>query len=420
MKLLNRTIKSYVIYSAVLILVFTPLFYFAIQHVVVLSMDDALISHKNEFHHSIQFLHEPSDLEVFKLFNKEFVLTPVPEPRKKDSLYTAVLYDSSTKQEIPHRVYEAPVVLWGKNYDLMIRESMVSNKVLIGYIVGIQLIFIAVMVVGVYFINRRLSEKIWSPFYQILNELRSFNLEGKGKVSFPHSSTVEFRELIDAIKQLINTSKEAYRSQKEFTENASHELQTPLAICRTKLELLAQTRNLTQEQAELVASLLDATDRITRLHKNLLLLSKIENRQFMEKATIDVRAKAQRIADNFVDQINERKLTVEWNCNGEVTVQANPVVMDVLLTNLMSNAVRYTPQNGIVRIMISNDMVEVSNSGMPLKNPEKVFERFHRDSQNIIPGNGLGLSIVKKICDVYSYRAMYYYEDTMHHFKIRF
>ena len=420
MKLLNRTIKSYLIYSSILILICTPLFYFAIRHLVISAMDDELISHKEEFRNSIDFLDAPSDLEIFKLFNKEFALTPAQELRTTDTLYTAYFLDSLTNEEVPHRVYQTAVVLWDEAYDLAIRESMVSNKMLIEYIVSIQLIFIAMMVVGLYFINRNLSKKIWSPFYLILDELRNFDLEGKHPLTFPRSSTAEFRELIKAIEQLIRTTREAYRNQKEFTENASHELQTPLAICRSKLDLLAQTPNLTHEQAELVGSLLDATDRIARLYKNLLLLSKIESRQFMEMSAVDLRSTAERIAENLIDQIHERNISLKWSCEEVVTVHANAVVIEVLLTNLLSNAVRYTPQHGIIHVVISKDAIEVTNNGPELRNPEKVFDRFHTDSQNISTGNGLGLSIVKKICDVYAYRVEYRYYQARHHFKISF
>ncbi len=420
MKLLNRTIKSYLIYSSILILICTPLFYFAIRHLVISAMDDALIAHKEEFRNSIDFLDAPSDLEIFELFNKEFALKPVRELRAHDTLYTAYVTDSLSNREVPHRVYQTSVVLWGENYDLTIRESMVSNKELIEYIVSIQLIFIGMMVVGVYFINRRLSQKIWSPFYHILHELRSFNLEGKHPPTFPRSSTVEFRELTDAIEQLIDTNREAYRNQKEFTENASHELQTPLAICRSKLDLLAQTPNLTPEQAELIGSLLDATDRIARLNKNLLLLSRIENRQFVEMLDVDLRSIAEGIAENLVDQIHEKDIRLEWHFDRPVTIHANAVAIEVLLTNLMSNAVRYTPPGGLIRVAILTHAIEITNSGEALRNPGKIFERFHRDSQSVSSGSGLGLSIVKKICDVYSYRVVYRYDKSMHHFVVSF
>jgi signal transduction histidine kinase len=210
----------------------------------------------------------------------------------------------------------------------------------------------------------------------------------------------------------------AYREQKEFTENASHELGTPLAICRTKLELLAQTKELTEEQAELVESLLEATDRITRLNKDLVLLSKIENRQFIEIEEIDLRATVMKALEAYNRQIEEKHLFLKCNIS-EGVVSANAALFELIIFNLISNAVRHATQGGAVIINGRKEYLRISNDGPPLQHPEKIFQRFHRESRNSL-GTGLGLSIVKKACEVSGFSIEYKYVPGMHDFKVCF
>jgi signal transduction histidine kinase len=419
MKLLNRTIRNYLIYSISLVLLFTPLFYYSIQHLVVREMDKVLISHKKDFNESLVHLKSKEELEFFPLMNKEFILTPASE-LVKDSIYSEKVYDSITKQGVPHRVYRSGLVLQGKNYELIIRESLVSNMALIGSIMGIQLLMLALMLAGLFLINRNLSKIVWTPFYLILDRLKKFNIDRDNEIEFPTSSTVELRELTIAVDELIKKNRAVYQNQKEFTENASHELQTPLAICRTKLELLAQTKELTQEQAELVESLLQATDRISRLNRNLLLLSKIENRQFPDHEEINLNDIIEKVRALYAPQATEKKVKVNYSPVGTTTITGNSSLVEILVNNLWSNAVRHAPHDSTIHVDLCENALTISNSGEQLRKPEKIFERFQRENTLATSGSGLGLSIVKKICEVSSYRVSYFFNDDRHHFKIEF
>jgi signal transduction histidine kinase len=418
MKLLNRTIKNYLLYSALLLLLCTPLFYFSIQHLFIREMDKVLLSHKNDFYEAYAFLKTEEDLKFFQLMNKEFILTP-NAASKKDSLFTVDLYDSSEAEMIPYRVFSTAVDVHGQHYELQVRESLVNSISLITAIMVIQVIMLSLLLIGLVLINRKLSKKVWGPFYIILDRLKKYQIDDNSAFDLPRSSTAEFRDLSAAITQLVERNHDAYVSQKEFTENASHELQTPLAICRTKLELLAQTKELTQEQAELVGNLFDGMDRITHLNKSLLLLSKIENRQFFDTEKIDLKETIRKSIDAYQRQASEKNLSVTYNIHEPAIVDANPILLEVLISNLISNAIRHSPYAGSVVIAGTKDFILVSNTGSPLEHPEKMFQRFHRESRTIL-GNGLGLSIVKKVCDVSSYKITYNYMSSMHHFRIEF
>jgi signal transduction histidine kinase len=419
MKLLNRTVRNYGLYSAALLLVFSPIFYLTIHDLFTHEMDRILRSHKDDFITARPYLSNASDLHFFQLMNKEFVLHPAQRILIKDSLYTENLYDSAIDEMKPHRILKTGVHIGGQPYDLLIRESMVSNRSLIAAIVGVQLLLVGLLVAGLVLINHYLARIVWNPFYSILENLRKYQIDRESVPQFARSSTLEFRELADVITQLINKSRDAYASQKEFTENAAHELQTPLAICRTKLELLAQSKDLTKEQADLIESMLYAMDRIGRLNKDLLLLSKIDNRQFIETTNVNIKAIVMKSIDGFQHLAKKKKLEIHVRLDPSFIISANAELMDMLISNLVSNAIWHTPENGAIDISLNHSQLTVSNTGVPFQHPEKLFERFHRESRTT-PGTGLGLSIVKKIAEVSGFTISYSFRLEMHRFSVAF
>lgn len=419
MKLLARTVRNYVLFSALLLLIATPLFYFSIQWLFVNQIDRELRSHKREFHELLPLLNTVDEMEFFEKMNDEFLLRESQYLMQSDSLLTMDIVNPKENEIHPYRVLRTGVMIQGKPYQLQIQESMVNNGGLIGAIVSIQVFLIALLLFGFVLINRKLSKTIWQPFYNILDKLKYYQIDKDSSISIPQSSIAEFRDLGLAISQLVNRNVEVFRSQKEFTENAAHELQTPLAICRTKLELLAQTKDLTQEQADLIGSLSDSLDRITRLNKDLLLLSKIESRQYFSLEEIELKTVILKCLEVYRHKVQEKGLIVELSLEESLRIKVNSVLLEVLITNIISNAIRHAKNGGTVTIVSTKSSVVLSNTGDPLEHPEKIFQRFHRESRTTF-GSGLGLSIAKKICEVAGYDISYAYSSGMHHFKILF
>lgn len=419
MKLLNRTVRSYLIYSILLVLVCTPVIYFSVKWLFIREIDHELKSHRNDFFESLPYIKSKSDSNFFFLMNKEFVIEPFYGKKNIDTIYTEKVKDEVTVEMTEYRVFKSTVVFRDKKMNLIIRESLVSSSSLVMAIMGIQVALLCFLIAGFVWINRNLSKSIWRPFYVILNILKKYKIEQDPVPQLPSLPTAEFRELTLVVTQLINKSHEAFLNQKEFTENASHELQTPLAICRNKLEMLAQTKGLTEEQAELVESLLNATDRITRLCKNLLLLAKIENRQFAKtQSDILIAEIIRKVVSLYKKQTDSKDLKVRMEL-ADSKVKGNPVLVEVMLNNLIANSIRYTPPNGEIFIECKSGSFVIRNSGEPLENPEKLFNRFYRESRTM-SGSGLGLSIVRKIAEVYDYQVNYKYADKQHVFSVLF
>lgn len=382
-------------------------------------MEEELFHHKNNFNKTLDKLENEKDIQLYQLINEEFQLKETSKWPISDSLFTYFQYDSLEKKTVPYRALRTGVTVQSTHYELLIRESIVGNTKLVTAIVAIQTTLLVLMLIGFILINRKLSKVVWDPFYTILEKLKNYQIDKDLTIDLPHSSTAEFRDLSEALVQLVNKSREAYLSQKEFTENASHELQTPLAIFRSKLELLMQGADITSDQAELISSLLNATDRIARLNKNLLLLSKIENRQFLSRQEILLSSALSQSLGLYKQMALEKEIKITTHIISEIPIKTNPSLLEILLSNLISNAIRYTPAKNEIRIEIENKTITIGNPGEPFNFPNKIFDRFNRESRTT-QGNGLGLAIVKKICDTEGIQCTYHYSNGNHLFSIGF
>jgi len=230
-------------------------------------------------------------------------------------------------------------------------------------------------------------------------------------------------ELNKAIKNLFDRSHQIYIQQKEFTENASHEMQTPLAIFQSKLELLMQTMPLTEEQAVLIHSLENTNQRLVRLNKSLLLLSKIENNQYPATEEVSIITIAEKIVDQFRAHADLKKITIAEKYTGNTIVKANTTLIEILISNLLSNAIRYNIPQGKIHIEIEKKSMLIQNTGLPITlHTEKIFDRFHKE--NYPGGNmdsiGLGLAIVRKICEMYQFDVSYNFFNNLHCFTVNF
>ncbi len=284
-----------------------------------------------------------------------------------------------------------------------------------------MIILLILIIAGFLIINRVTSKKIWKPFYNTVNKLNGYDLEKNEMPEFEKTSIDEFRDLDKSISALIKRNLSVFQSQKEFTENAAHEMQTPLAILQGKLELLMQTHPLNSEQAGLISGLADANQRMNRLNRSLLLLAKIENNQFIEKEKISLDGTIEKMVDQFAILAEQKNISIHNDTLPGITVEANRSLFEILISNLLSNAIRHSPDHGSV-IIGTNDNTEliISNTskGGALDN-SRIFQRFHKDS----PDNnstGLGLAIAVKICSLYQFDLSYTFTGDMHVFSVKF
>ncbi|MCD2423630.1 HAMP domain-containing histidine kinase [Niabella pedocola] len=266
---------------------------------------------------------------------------------------------------------------------------------------------------------RILSRILFKPFKSTMEAIRNFNIRQKQKLQLERSSTREFNELNCFIETMTNKAMEEYATAREFSENASHELQTPLAVLRTKTELLTQT-SLNSQQADLIEHMQTEINKLSNITKSLVLLARMENHEFNTREKIRFCRIAKNVIETYAYWADLKNITVTRNTDSRVFIQIHPTLADILVANLMRNAIRYNEENGSVHVELTTDYFRISNTGAPVTIPHKdLFRRFKKGSQKN-EGVGLGLAIVKQICEVCNFRISYAYVEGRHIFCVYF
>ncbi|MGE7777597.1 sensor histidine kinase [Chitinophaga sp. NPDC101104] len=407
MKLLNKTLQYYFWLSIVLLMVAIPVFYYVLQRIVLSNIDASLVATKTQLIPRLRVMEiEPEALQP--QLDDGVTLEKAPRRPESDSLYTSDKY----------RLLTSYLVINQETYRLQIKSSLADHQRLIGSIIVLQSVLLILLLSGLLLINQSLAKRIWKPFYQTLRKLRAYKVDDPAPLQLAPSGISEFGELNSAVEQLAERSRQSYLSQKEFAENASHELRTPLAVFQGKLEMLMQTTPLSEEQAALISELADASHRMTRLNKGLLLLTRIQNGQFPDTAAVLVRETARHLLAQYEPQIAQKGLQVEEDWLDELPVNMSPNLLEVLLGNLLSNAIRHNLPGGKIVVKGANGMLTVSNTGQayPLQE-DRIYQRFAKNSKDA-ESLGLGLEIVRKICDLYGFEVKYSWEKGMHNFQV--
>jgi signal transduction histidine kinase len=418
MRLLQKTIRRYFILSLTILLSAIPIFYFLLQALVKEEIDEDLLVDKEALVSRIR-QSTKNEAESFNYLDHDISMKLNGDTRSYDSFYSVKIYDSIAKEIVPHRILVSNTKINNNHYLISLRTSMVDHDNLIEGVILVQAIVMLLLFAGLQLINKNLSKNIWSPFQVILENLRTYKVEEHKKILLPATGINEFDELNNTITQLTERNYRTYTSQKEFAENASHEMQTPLAIFQSKLELLMQTSPLSNEQAELIGGLADAGERMNRLNKALILLSKIENAQFPEKSLVDPGESFHEVLKGYEEAITLKAITLTTEINPQTHIQINKNLFEILIGNLLSNAIRHNHKSGSINVLINEKEMIFRNSGNPALNDEKLFKRFQKDSsdQNSL---GLGLEISAKICALNRFKISYAFDHSQHIFLIQF
>jgi len=261
---------------------------------------------------------------------------------------------------------------------------------------------------------------VWSPFNENLEILKNFSLENSQPIHLQETNIDEFQELNHSLVKLTEKINSDYKNLKEFTENASHEMQTPLAIMQSKAEMLMQSDNLSRAQLQQIKAIYLAGQRLSKLNKTLLLLAKIDNQQYKNKETIDINEAIERQLELFEDFVENKKLKINKKSTLNTKIEANPLLFDMVISNLLSNAIKHNIEHGNIDILTTDLFISISNSGIPPKlNSTTLFERFKKESSSS-NSFGLGLAIVKKVCDIYHWKINHSFIENQHNITVYF
>ena len=274
------------------------------------------------------------------------------------------------------------------------------------------------LLVAILLINIWVFRRSMRPFYRLVDWLDHSRL-GKKNVPLENPThTTEFRKLNEAVMRYATHSEEVFEQQKQFIGNASHELQTPLAICQNRLEMLMEDETLSELQMEEILKTYQTLEYVSKLNKSLLLLSKIDSSQFVETSEVCINEVLHRYVDDYCEVYDYRGIRLTVEEKGEFRIRMNETLAVVLVTNLLKNAFVHNIDKGEIRIVITSSGIRFGNTGNgePLDG-KRIFERFYQGKKKE-GSTGLGLAIVDAVCRQYQLRVSYSAVDGMHCFEV--
>jgi signal transduction histidine kinase len=270
-----------------------------------------------------------------------------------------------------------------------------------------------------------ISKYILAPFKRTMRAIGSFDLKAKEALRLPWTQTAEFRELNQFLRKMTEKAREDYQTLKEFTENASHELQTPTAIIRGKLDLLMES-DIRDEQAILIAEMQNALERLSRVHSSLTLLTKLENQEYQASEPVGISQLVRETLAAFRELIGLKSLVLQAHIEKGVYVPIHALLADLLLTNLISNAIRHnkvppgSAGKGVIGVQLTKDGLVIVNTGVEPRVPtQELFERFKKGNSGS-DSIGIGLAIVRQICELNHFDIVYEYRDGLHRIAVAF
>lgn len=320
----------------------------------------------------------------------------------------------------PYRKLSVTKVIDGQAYHFAIQDVFLelddSYQVVVQIMTRLFLLLGLVLVIFVFFVSRSLLQ----PFQETLKRIRAFNVAQESTPEFPHTTTMEFKQLNAFIEQMMQQAQRDYRALKEFSENASHEIQTPLAIARGKLEILQESPTLDEEQIILIQTAQKALARLSKTSEALLLLTRIENQALLPRKSTNFSQITHRSVQTFQELAELKGLPMEADILPEVEVNIEPALGEILVGNLLKNAVRHNIPDGWIRVQLNHRRLCIENTGAVPKVPtEQLFGRFETQA-NSGHSLGLGLAIVRKICDVHGFDLQYHYDNGIHQLTVTF
>lgn len=418
MKLTTKTILYYLLISLPLLVVSGIVSYLLIKTELRDSTDEYLWKEKLNAEKVISSLQTPTIIYLNPDSLSKAI--PVTESRKGYTYADSTIYDQFEEEELNYRILKAYYNKGTQNYLIIVSKSTLEDDDLMESLLKSFGLIVVLLVVAFFVLNWVLSKTLWKPFYKTVEQLNNYEIKNHSVIKFESPTTIEFKELNQSLTAMTEKIFTDYIQQKEFTENASHEMQTPLAVIKANIGLLMQSPNMSEEDLNLIESIDNSVKKLSSLNKTLLLLSKIENNQFIETTDIQINEVVAKLLDNYTEAVDLKHIEVEFNNSFHVTVNMNAMLAEILIGNLIQNAVRHNKPGGRIKVELLRDSLIVSNTGDTLAvNPSELFLRFKKNDASI-ESLGLGLSIVQSILNLYNFKIDYSFKKGFHTFCVKF
>ena len=421
MKLLHYTYHKLSLMFILLMAAWGVLFYYAVEDEVVDETDDTLENYAYLLIKEV--LRDPSLLDTTGNLMSVYHFRPLTEA--EGAAYREVFYDSTVYIELegeyePVRAMKTAFRMAdGQFYELTLMISTLERddlqEAMIWYLAILFILLLICTSIGIRIVLR----STFRPLHRLLDWLHDLQ-PGKPVPPLDNPTRIrEFRQLSQAALDMGNRSHKAYEEQKQFIENAAHELQTPLAIVRGKVELLAENECLTEQQMKELDAIYATLSRAVKLNKSLLLLSRIENGQFSDAEDVDVDELIGHLLPDLMDIYEYKDVRlVRRQGDAPFVIRCNPSLAQILVSNLIKNALLHNQDGGELHVLTTPDELWVKNSGEAPLDGEHLFKRFYHPAKGKKDSNGLGLAIAHTIAQSASLRLTYEWQDGMHAFHL--
>lgn len=387
--------------------------YLSIKQILMEELDEKLLRERDRIQ---TYVNHYQELPVVTPFNDEKITIKVIDKTAAELFFATIVKQkiNSNKKDIL-REFRFPVEVNGITYSISVISELEGTKHIIRLVYITTSLTILMMIITILLLNRGIVRKMWSPFYKTLEEIKNFQVNKTLTPNFPETKIVEFILMADILNIATNNAVENYRILKEFTENASHEIQTPLAIVQSKLDLLLQHNGLNDKEIDALNSAYGAIKKLSLLNKDLLLITMLDNNQFDKRELVYLLPILKSKILEFKELWEIKGIKTSVNLH-QSEMKISKELIEILINNVLSNATKHNYPSGSIEINLYQNQLIVTNTGINYPLDEKlIFTRFYK-ADNHTDNNGLGLSIVKQICDNILIKTSYQFVNEMHSF----
>ena len=409
MKLTTKTSLSFISLSTIFFLIGSVFMYFAVRVILAEDLSSRLYQMQGNFIDNLNSkndINSASNQHVF--INESFVINTtqfsdtVLIENDKYVLYRKICF----YHNLQNKIYKVEILQSQAQTDLLIWRIVILN-------VALAMVFFLI----IFFLNQISVKRGLKVFYSTVSKLENFNISKPELMYFENAEIDELKKLTEVLKKMSIKISSDFNEQKEYTENVSHEIQTPLAIISSKADELLQSENLKKEEMEQLEIIMNTTTRLAKINQALILLTKIDNRFYTDISVISIDKIIHEKLDFFSDLILEKKIILKTNICNTLDFKMNRYLADTLFLNIIKNAIMHNNINGSINILLEGNILQIINTGPKLSNKENIFKRFVRSSNK--DSLGIGLSIVKRVCNFYFIDINYSF-DTVHRFNLNF
>ena len=409
MKLTTKTGLSFISLSAIFFLFGSVFMYFSVRVILADDLSARLFQMQKDFIENTKSANDINTLSNKNIFIQE------SQNNNESSLSDTVLIEKGNY--VLYRKINFFHIYKNQNYRIEILQSQAQTDLLVWRIVILNVALAMSFFLIIFFLNQISVRRGLRIFYKTVSKLENYNISKPELISFENSEIDELNKLTEIFKKMSSKISADFNEQKEYTENVSHEIQTPLAIISAKADELLQSENLNKNEMEQLETIMNTTSRLARINQALILLTKIDNKFYAEKTSCTVLKILNEKIEFYTQLIKDKGIEVEIDVDDKFEISMNSYLADTLFLNLIKNAIMHNISNGKIEIHFDGQSLHIRNSGPELDIKGNIFKRFVRSSNK--DSLGIGLSIVKRICDLYLINITYNYID-QHNFILNF